>query len=129
MFFQIKGSYIQRIAYHTLSTATCYGESPFFGYISFFGFGFSERAILSISPDSFLTDKNKNVFDNKKLVNSRMFAAMQLTTFLLCGGLYYKNGWSKNKFANGLRIFGDFLALCNIIVSFDLIYHSAKEKQ
>jgi len=84
---------------------------------------------LSIWPDSLITYKNIEKYDNKRLAHSRLFAAIQLTTFLLCGGLYYKNGWPKNRFANSLRAIGDFLTLCNIILSFDKIYHNIKENK
>ncbi|HTM06234.1 MAG TPA: hypothetical protein VL201_03245 [Patescibacteria group bacterium] len=127
IFSQINGSYIHKIADCTLSTADALGKNPFFGLVSFLGFGLVERTILSFAPDSLLTDENKGTYNNKKLTNSRLFAAIKLTTFLLCGGLYYINFRSKSKVSRGIRIFGDIVACGDLFLSFMLIYESAKK--
>jgi hypothetical protein len=124
---QISGSYIHKIANCTLSTATTICESPFIGYGSFFGFGLLERSILSSAPNFFITETNKKTYNHKTLANSRLLAAVQLTMFLFSASFYYKDIHSKSKLINGFRIVGDMLALCNIIISFDYIYHFPKK--
>lgn len=117
------GSYIHALVDYPLSAVVTISKSPLCGWGSFCCFGFLEKTL----PGHFITGNPKETYDHKKLANTRLLTAVELTVFLLSASLYYKNFYAKSKLTNTIRILGDFLALCNIIVAFDAIYHFSKK--